>query len=136
MKQLFYNHIAVGTWSIQGLFENNNGFKTCKLNDAEFQHVLRKHDILCLQETHCKQTDIKALSLKGFILKHFARKTSGSNHAFGGLMLIYRNFLANGIKIIEQSTPDKIWIKLDESFFGLSSDLYICFVYISPDSSP
>ena len=136
MKQLYYNHIDVGTWNIQGLFENTNGFKTCKLNDDEFQHVLRKHDILCLQETHCKQTDIKTMSLKGFTIKHFARKTSANNRAFGGLMLIYRNFLAKGIKIIEQSTPDKIWIKLDKNFFGLSSDLYICFVYISPDSSP
>ena len=27
-------------------------------------------------------------------------------------------------------------LNFDKSFFGFSSDLYICFVYTSPDSSP
>ena len=45
-----------------------------------------------------------------------------------------RNIKA-GIKIIDNSQNDMIWIKLCKNFFKYKKDLLICGVYVSPASS-
>eukprot|EP00112_Aurelia_sp_Birch-Aquarium-sp1_P021061 Seg5571.1 transcript_id=Seg5571.1/GoldUCD/mRNA.D3Y31 product="putative RNA-directed DNA polymerase from transposon X-element" protein_id=Seg5571.1/GoldUCD/D3Y31 len=73
---------------------------------------------------------------RGFKLKSFPRPISANNRHFGGLLLVYREIYDKGIKIINKKLPDKVWLKLDMQFFGLRRDIYICFCYISPSSSP
>ena len=41
----------MGCWNIEGIYENFNGAKVSKLDDPHFQILLRKFDILCMQET-------------------------------------------------------------------------------------
>ena len=53
----FFKTVTVGCWNIQGLYENVNGIKICKLNYPDFQNTLKKFDILCLQETHLSQDE-------------------------------------------------------------------------------
>ena len=90
---------------------------------------------MCLQETHCEPKDIETLAVPGYQLKHFNRSKSSNNRYFGGLLLLYKTCLKKGIKIIDNKHQDKLWIKLDKTFFKLPNDLFICFVYISPATS-
>ena len=52
----------------------------------------------------------------------------------GGMTIGVRDSLRPGVKFIQHS-PDKIWIKLDNKFFGSQKDILICFSYISPKSA-
>ena len=45
--------LTVGCWNIEGIYEKVNGINICKLEeDIFFEETLKKHDILCIQETH------------------------------------------------------------------------------------
>ena len=109
-------------WNIQGLFETINGSKHCKIDSDEFRNIAEKLDILCLQETHCGPKDMENVALPGYTCKHFNRAKSGNNRYFGGILLIYRNYISKGIQILDHKHPDKLWIKLKKTFFGFGCD--------------
>ena len=83
-------------WNIQGIFETINDTKYPKLDQPEFENILNKFDILCLQETHCGPKDIETLAVPGYQLKHFNRSKSSNNGYFRGLLLLYKTCLKNG----------------------------------------
>ena len=107
-------------WNIQGIFETINDTKYSKLDQPEFENRLNKFDILCLQETHCGPKDIDPLAVPGYQLNHFNRSKSSNNRYFGGLLLLYKTCLKKGIKIIDNKHQDKLWIKLDKTFFQIT----------------
>ena len=51
------NLLTVGCWNIEGIYENVNGIKVCKISDKTFDDTLQRFDILCLQETHTSQVE-------------------------------------------------------------------------------
>jgi len=54
----------------------------------------------------------------------------------GGIVLLYKENLKNGIHVIKNHYDTLIWLKLDHSFFNTSEDIYLCGSYIWGDDSP
>ena len=50
-------------------------------------------------------------------------------------MIYCRKNISGGITKLNNNHSDLQWLKLDKSFFGLESDLYICVCYIKPENS-
>ena len=80
----------------------------------------------------CGISETNSLSLEGYRLIPFQRKKSGNNRYFGGSLLLIKNEIRSGIKIIDSLGGDIIWIKIQKEFFGLEKDIYVCFVYAAP----
>ena len=55
----------------------------------------------------------------------------------GGLICYIKDVISDGIQQIDGTIKheDRLWLKLNSSFFGFSSDLFLCFTYISPATS-
>ena len=123
-------------WNIQGLFQSINGTKYCKLLENDLKSSLKEFDLLCLQETHCGPNDLQNLFLDGYICKHFNRPKSLNGRYFGGMLLIVRENLFRGLKIFCNYHHDKLWVKFEKEFFGLPQNIFLCFLYASPASSP
>ena len=66
-----------------------------------------------------------------------ARKKKARRHS-GGIIIYFKKEFTKGITYLKEVTlsQNRLWIKLDKMFFGLSQDVYLCAVYIPPISSP
>ena len=122
-------------WNIHGLYTCINKVKLCKLDDFEVKNRIKMFDILCIQETLCGPRDVQSLSVEGYRKFSLHRDISNNQRYFGGILLLFKNNLRNGIKILENKGKDKVWIKLKKDYFGIKKDIFICFAYIPPDSS-
>ena len=100
-----------------GLFVKMNNFKLNKLDDTEFLRRLNQFEILFLQEIHCGKTDTQSLSVKCNKLYPFHRMISINNRRYGGTLLIIKNEIREGVKIMQSFGGDKVWIKLKKRLF-------------------
>ena len=91
-----------------------------------------KSDIVCLSETHAIKKDV--LKFEGYKCYSSCRPEE-TNKPSGGLAVFISKWLVTGIKVIDNSHSDIMWLKLDKNFFHFSKDLFCCFVYISPINS-
>ena len=107
MSRCFFNHLTVGCWNIEGVYENFNGAKISKLEDPHFQKTLNKFDILCLQETHISQDENLKIP-SGFRKIPHCRKVSGNGRYFGGLLVLIRKPIFKGIKKGKFSDDDAL----------------------------
>ena len=96
-----YNFLNIGAWNIQGLFSYVNKTKLCKLEESTFLKRISSFEIFCLQETQCGISETNSLSIEGYRLIPFQRKKSGNNRYFGGSLLLIKNEIRSGIKIID-----------------------------------
>ena len=127
-----FNFINIGVWNIHGLFVKINNIKMNKLDDHEVLKRINTFEIFCIQETQCGINDAKSTKVPGYSLYPFQRKISKNNRYFGGSLILIKNDVRAGIKIMESQNADKIWIKLLKSFFNLENDLYFCAAYLTP----
>ena len=91
-----------------------------------------KSDIIFLSETHSSNKDM--LFYDGYKCFSNCRSESSSKKR-GGLAVFIRRHILNGVSLVDKSQSELMWFKLSSTFFGLSRDLYICFVYIAPYNS-
>ena len=47
----------------------------------------------------------------------------------------YKKDIVTGIKLVDKSISDLMWLKRDKQKFGLEKDLFLYFVYIPPANS-
>ena len=127
-----YTYINLGVWNIHGLFVKVNNYKLNKLSDPEFLKRLNNFDILCLQETQCGPKDTQSLSVQGYSLIPFHRKKSGNSRYYGGSLLLIKTGLRKGIKVLESTNGDSIWLKLKKYFFLFDKDVYFNTTYALP----
>ena len=128
--------IKIGVWNIHGLFLKINNVKFCKLDDPEVLNRISEFDVFCFQEIQCSDKDVAPLTIPNFRKFPFTRKVSSNNRFYGGSLLLIKSNLKEGIKIVENNNPEKIWIKFEKKFFNLDKDLYQCFSYAPPLTSP
>ena len=103
------------------------------LLDPEFMDLAQDHDICILTETMRK--DDTKLNIENFWDFSLVRpKTSKIGRYSGGITLLIKTPLRPGIKIVHRS-EGIVWFRLNKEFFNFNEDLYICAVYISPQSS-
>ena len=103
----FFNSLTVGCWNIEGIYENVNAVKLCKIRDQVFLKTLNNFDILCLQETHVAEDDYIPIP-KGFrLIPHC------SNYRyFGGFLILVRQSISRGIKIGKSFDDDAFKLTL------------------------
>ena len=130
----FSNNLAVDSWNIDGVFQRIDNERLCKLSDSNIIHNIRKFDIIGLLETHCGPND--NLHLDNYYIFQVHRRKSPKAHRFsGGIAIAIKQDIRKGIKILPVTHTEFLWIKLDKNFFKFDSDIYLCFVYISPINS-
>ena len=53
-----------------------------------------------------------------------------------GVLIYFWQDIRKGVKKVESTLKDAIWLRLYKNYFGLNKDLYLCTVYIPPRNSP
>ncbi|CAG2210414.1 unnamed protein product [Mytilus edulis] len=119
--------LTISAWNIHGLGD--------KSNDDFFLNSI-KSDINILLETwkgECKEYNIPGFNTFSKIRK---KKKKAKRHS-GGILVYYKKIYSKGISHIQEGTnsQNRLWLKLDKNFFGLTHDLYLCAVYIPPVNS-
>lgn len=75
--------------------------------------------------------DTSDYDLPGLKVNYFPRtKCKG-----GGLVLFYKEYLAQYISLVKVTHDSLIWIKLDKKLSIVNRDVYLCFAYIAPENS-
>ena len=111
------------------------GLNTNKTSDDIFIKHIRNNDIICLSETHYGTDD--DISFDGYsCFKLCRKKNKNVNRYFGGIAILYKTHLKEGIKFLSHKNDDYVWVKLSKTFFGLENDHFLCYAYIPPENSP
>ena len=122
-----HHNLSITFWNICGLGS--------KLTNPDFMEFL-KNDIIFLSETWSRSsTHVDPFQNYTIIHKH--RKDNDANHirGAGGLAALIKNNINKAVSELPSQSDNIMWIKLNKKLFGLGKDLYIAFVYISPQSS-
>jgi hypothetical protein len=126
--------ISLACWNIDGVHERIGDSRVSKLEYPDIIDDLKQHDIICLTETHCKESD--ELYLPGYTCYlHNRQKAKKAWRASGGLAVFMKPKLKKGIKFVDKSCSEILWLCLNKEFFHHDCDIYIALVYISPINS-
>ncbi len=121
------NWLRIGYWNIHNVF--NDGI--AKTEDENVLNTINRHDIFCLSEIHCAESDVP--NVEGYGCFKICRGVSKRiNRYFGGIAVYYKKSIRKGIKFIKCET-DFIWLKLCKTFLGIEQDVYVCLAYIPPE---
>ena len=134
-SRCMFKNLTVGCWNIEGIYEKINSVKVSKLEQPIFLETLKKHDVLCLQETHLSQDEIIP-DILGYVSIPHCRNISGNSRYFGGLLIFIKTSIRNGIKIRHNFDQDALEATFLKNFFGLKKDVKYLFTYASPINSP
>jgi exonuclease III len=103
------------------------------LLDPGFTQLIQRHDICILSET-MRMSDSK-LNIENFWDDSQVRpKSEKKGRPSGGVTVLVKTPLRSGIKVVYKS-EGLVWIRHNKYFFDFDEDLYICAVYIAPQSS-
>ncbi|CAG2184913.1 unnamed protein product [Mytilus edulis] len=122
--------VKFGYWNIGGLFSKGMN----KAEDPLFLKHIENYDIVFLVETHVGYNS-QIHNIGKFHYHPICRKLSNNNRHFGGIAILQKSHVKPHVKILINSNPDYQWIKLEKSFFGFKSDLFICVLYNPPVTS-
>ena len=119
----------MGSWNV-------NGLTVDKMQTEEFVSILNKHDIVFVYETWASETSV--YDLDGYICHSYYRSFQHRNarRASGGVLVMYRSCISEGISVVKNHHNTVIWLKLDKTFFKTEEDIYVGGVYVWPDGSP
>jgi exonuclease III len=127
--------LSLAYWNVDGLYKRIDGHKVCKFDDVDLQSKLNLYDIVCLVETHCGRDTV--LQLPGYQIFQNTRERSGNaKRDYGGIAICIKSHIRDGVKILQSTSSEVMWIKLLKTFFNLERDIYVAAVYVSPESSP
>ena len=110
LKSKLYN-TNILSWNIQA----SNTVSGSKFDDADFCEILLKHKIICLQETR------QSIKFPGFRSFNNVR----SDEKNGGVCILVKNEISNGIMKINTAIPDTVVCKLKQSFFNLTTEIFL-----------
>ena len=101
--------VTISSWNINGAYYKRiDGQRVCKLDEDEFKETMVS-DILFLCETHLSLSD--NLYYDGYKFISNCRSIKPSKLK-GGLGLFVKQTLIKGVKIIDKSYSDYMWVKL------------------------
>ena len=107
-----------------------------KKNNTSFVNILGTNDICLLYETWTNSSS--DIDLSGYLSFNFFRKFQNRKSRInsGGIVIYIKEEVAKDIVIVKNHYDTIIWLKLDNTFFNISDDLYICATYIWGQKSP
>ena len=104
---IFKQTLHIACWNI-------NGYKVKrynKYNDTAFINNICNKDIICLLETHCPFEE--SINLPNFSAVSLIRpKNKRTNKVSGGLTVLVRSEIKQGVTFLEHTNNDYIWLKL------------------------
>ena len=117
-------------WNVGGL----KGSDGLKINDGEFKKEIVDYDFIAFTETHLSN-DTK-IGLEGYYTFQVDRpRNAKASKDSGGIAVLIRNNLKNGVAFYRSDIPDIVWVKLRSEFFNLQCDIFIGVVYMAPRNS-
>ena len=119
--------LRIGFWNVNRLKSR----KIPKLTDESFLSYILESDITGLSETHTEEVP----QIPGCYSICKPRKKSKNDIKSGGLAIVVKNSIKKGVQIVNTSSADLLWVKLDKGFFRISVDIFVCVAYFSPDNS-
>ena len=121
--------LKIAMWNIQGLTLE-------KVTDPCFLDKISKLQIIGFVETWA-DSSIEPHNLPNFDLISLSsrKKHKRAKRGSGGICIYANSLVSKGITCLDNKNPDIIWIKLNHEFFNISRDMYVAFVYISPENS-
>ena len=123
------DYLSISSWNVNGLGQ--------KHREDMFLESITKHDINILLETwkgDCP--DVKIPDYYSFNKCRTKKKKARRNS--GGIIVYIKNKIKRGVEYLNNitSSQNRVWLKLEKTFFGLADDIYLCGIYIPPLSSP
>ncbi|CAG2205122.1 unnamed protein product [Mytilus edulis] len=120
--------ISISSWNVHGLGQ--------KHRDPDFLELIN-HDINILIETWKGVEPDVQIPEYNYYCKQRTKANKAKRNS-GGIIVYYKKKFEKGITYLKNVTKsqNRLWMKLDKSFFGLQDDLYICGIYIPPKNSP
>lgn len=117
------------SWNIEGLTSR-------KRDDAHFLDFITEYDLICLSETWTNKTS--KIKLNGYQAFHSYRNFQHrrAKRSSGGIIIYVKKSILKGIKLVKNDVDYILWLRLDKHFFQIVDDIYLCFTYIAPESSP
>ena len=127
--------ISIASWNINGITHSpdkvNRIFKT---EEPEFLQYIKKHHIIGLLETQVSSSE--KIKIEGYVTNQLGRKISTNGRYYGGICIAIKENIASGVSVLKKKDESEyVWVRLDKDFFNISEDLYLGFVYASPDKS-
>ena len=124
----YIDSLSISSWNVNGLGQ--------KHRDEEFIEKI-KYDINILIETwkgDC--SDIKIPNYNSFCKYRIRKKRARRNS--GGIIVYVKKDIVKGIEYMKNisRSRNRLWLKLDKSFFGIDEDIYLCGIYVPPINSP
>ena len=133
-----HDKIKILTWNVEGFMTKNNDEGVCnKLNVLYVNRMLKKFDIVCLNETWTNADTEKDIQLQGFepFCSSRCYRNKKANRDSGGVAILVKN---NFLKFVSRQPnvyEDSIWLKIDKNLFGTNKDIYLCNFYLPPENS-
>lgn len=127
--------LSLGYWNVQGLVRIIDKEKFHKLENEDFVAKINKYDIVCMVETHTGPGDVIEVPGYHFPPPSCRPKSPGATKFSGGIAIGIRTRLKEGVKFLNSSNPDVVWLKLSKTFFNFNQDVFIAVTYISPERS-
>ena len=122
-------NISFCVWNVGGLVSKSYN----KVNDENFIKEIRDYDIVLLTETHLGYNS--QVNIENFKYFPVCRPQSANTRFYGGLGILIKNSIRQGVKILTNTNKDYQWLKLDKSFFNFMKDIFLCLAYIIPSNS-
>ena len=119
--------IDTNNWNVLCL--NCCGLKK-KTRYPEFENLVCKHDIICLQER--KTDDFDQIDIPGYVFKLKNRKTKSRNKS-GGIALGFKEQLSDKISPVETECRFVFWFKVSADLLNTNADGLFGIVYIPPE---
>ena len=117
--------LKIGAFNCHGLKE--------KVDYPDFLKLAQKMDILGVSETWLNDSD--SIKLPGFQYYPINRKVSKGPQK-GGVGIFIKNEIRKHVKLCEELSNENFFCcKIKHDFLGYNEDMYICLVYIPPESS-
>ena len=119
--------LSIATWNVNGLASRS--YNNC--TDEDFCAEIRKHDLVCLIETHMGPSH--SANIEGYHpIPRYRKKCNANNRYYGGMMLYIKQEIRGGVTIVNKEDSETIWIKLGKGFFKLQEDVFVGFIYVVP----
>ena len=123
--------IKLGSWNVHGLFSLDKS----KLNDSELVGNIRQVDICALLETWMSpKHNADLFYIDGYYTYNKLCRQGLKGRGSGGISICIKSDIKKGVKIIDTTTNYCIWLKMDKTFFGNQSDIFIGVWYLPPNN--
>jgi len=136
MSAFNQSELRIQSYNVHGIFFNLGGNRYSKLsNDEEFLRHTSNYPIFGLLETHHTADDVSQLQLVGYKCYQVCRKKLLRGRKSGGIAVFVHDSIARGVKRINTSGSESIFIKLSKEYFSFERDIIVSFCYFVPYGS-